>query len=76
VHRGAKKRMRVADHRGKRRRRGGGGRPENRFQASGRSFQREIAYVVSAAHQLAMGEFAVYRIEEKRPNSFIPRGER
>ena len=59
VHRAAKKRVRMADDRGERRTRGSGRRPENRFEASGRSFQKEIAGVVSDGHQCAMDKFAV-----------------
>src|SRR2546429_9486354 len=41
VHRTAKKRMRMADNRGERRLRGGGGGPEDRFRAIGGNLQKE-----------------------------------
>jgi len=59
VHRTAKKRMRMADNRGERRMRGGGRGPENRFEASGRAIQKEIAGFVCAGHRRAMDKFAV-----------------
>ncbi len=43
VHRAAKQRMRMADDGGERRARRGRRRPENRFEASRRSFQKKIA---------------------------------
>src|SRR5438132_13485 len=43
VHRAAKQRMRMADNGGERRARGRGRRPENCFEASGRSLQEKIA---------------------------------
>jgi hypothetical protein len=51
--------MRMADNRGEPWMRSGGRCPENRFEASGRAFQKEIAGLVSAGHRRAMGKFAV-----------------
>ena len=59
VHRTAKKRMRMANNRGERRMRGGGRGPENRFEASGRAVQKEIAGFVCAGHRRAMDKFEV-----------------
>src|SRR5713101_3965532 len=59
VHRTAKKRMWMADNRGERGMRGGGRGPENRFEASGRTIQKEIAGFVCAGHRRAMDKFAV-----------------
>jgi len=59
VHGTAKKGMRMADNRGERRTCGRRRSPENRFEASGRSFQEEIAGFVCAGHRRAMDKFEV-----------------
>src|SRR5882757_8963635 len=46
----AKKRMRMANNRGKRRMRGAHGCPKNRLELSCRSFQKKIARLVSVGH--------------------------
>jgi hypothetical protein len=80
VHRAAKKRMRMADNRGERRIRGCGWGPENRFEASGRTFQEEIAGFVCADHRRAMDKLKFSASKEKDrmrlaiPGSSIPRG--
>src|SRR5258707_7939661 len=50
VHRAAKKRMRMANNRGKRRMRGAHGCPENRLELPCRSFQKKIARLVMVGH--------------------------
>jgi hypothetical protein len=51
--------MRVAYDGGERRMRGGDRGPQNRFEAAGRAFQKEIAGVVGAGHGCAKDNFAV-----------------
>ncbi len=59
VHCAAKKRMRMANNRGKRRMRGAHGCPENRLKLSCRSFQKKIARLVSVGHGCPRHKFAV-----------------
>src|SRR4029077_5592379 len=60
VHRAAKERMRMANDGSERRTRGSGGRrPENRFEASSRSFQEEIAGCMGSGHRRGSNRFAV-----------------
>jgi hypothetical protein len=72
--------MRMADNGGERRMRGSGRGPENRFEASGRAFQKEIAGFVCADHRRAMDKLQFSASKEKDrmrlaiPGSSIPRG--
>ena len=59
VHGAAEKRVRVADDGGERGTRGGGGRPKNCFEASSRTFEKEIARIMSCGHWRTLNEGGV-----------------